>query len=204
MEKNHNNSQQFRTSFFHNRRRIRHCAYDCLDDLINAGQIPSHIISQVIKGAPAVFNQPSCVHLIIKVRLQCSTSRRPGCQCWHRINGPTNQRAPHMRVSFYRMLYVRIVNESMTLIKVRLCYLNRCQEQNCLDARIRTVRLFTRVLVVGQKQWRDVTRIDATCRIVFFSKMSQYVIHWSCTLILWPRDPLQLSFCNLHNQLLLI
>ena len=41
---------QFRTLFFHKRRWIRRYAHDCLDDLINAGQILSLIISQVIKG----------------------------------------------------------------------------------------------------------------------------------------------------------
>ena len=69
--------QQFRTLFFHKRRWIHCCAHDCVDDLINAGQSPQR--------SPAVLNQPSCIHLhlIIKVRLQCSTKRRrrQGCQC---------------------------------------------------------------------------------------------------------------------------
>ena len=85
--------QQFRTLFFHKRRWIRCYAHDCLDELINAGQIPSQIISQVIKGRQQCSNhQPSCIHLIIKVCLQCSTKRRrrPGCPCRHRMNWLVN------------------------------------------------------------------------------------------------------------------
>ena len=61
---------------------------------------PTVVRSPYRKSLPAVLNQAA------------RTTRLPVLASDER----TNQRAPHMRVSFYRMFYVCIVNEGMTLI----------------------------------------------------------------------------------------
>ena len=108
-----------------------------------AGSVkPTVVRSPYHKSSPAVLNQAA------------PTTSLPMLASDER----TNQRAPNMRVSFYRMSYVRIVNESMTLISAGLCSLNHGYEYNCVDARS-TVGLFTRALV----DWGTVGRLAVTC-----------------------------------------
>ena len=116
-----------------------------------------------------MLNQPSCVHLIIKVRLQCSTKRRrrPGCQFWHRMNGLINGR----HICQCHCIGWRTFASSMKAwhSSRRGCVL-WIVARNILRIRSKpAVGLFTTALVMGQDQCRTYRREDiATCCIVIF------------------------------------